>query len=205
MADPYKTTVSVSAASRDLTILETIKLELEIDDAQSDEFLLALIKDQSDAATSYCDRGFAKETLIDDFHIYFDSYNPLRLSRTPVSSVTSLVEGASTLAGTDFEYDASGGKIWRLDTSGNRTWWPSGKITVTYVGGYDLLTELPRDIERAVIIMVKQAWYDRTREPRLKSETVQDVGSYSLYEQGMHYPLPGAAADLLNKYVRYSI
>lgn len=207
MATPYSTTVLVAPVTRDLTILPTVKEELGITKSDWDVLLGRLISEQSEVATKYCRRELAQATVIDYFRLGSGSYLPLIPSRRPVSSVTTLAEGETELvAATDYETDSATGFLWRL-TSDARTYWPTEKIALTYVGGFELLTTLPRDIERAVLILIKQAWFERTRDPRAKSETVEGIGRTDLWVGAIPGTgaLPSEATALLDPYRQYFI
>lgn len=206
MPDPYRSTVSVQAASQNLTVLDTVKQELGISNNDSDDLLQRFISEQSDAVNAYCGRRFSRETIIDSFNVQVGTCSPLILSRSPIVSVTSIVEGATTLDPSSFDIDSAGGRIWRLD-GGINSWWPIGKIVVTYIGGYELLTTLPPAVERATIIMIKQAWFGRTRDPRAKSETVEGIGSMDFWVGNVseEYGINQESAELLNKYLNMYI
>lgn len=203
MALPYMTTVSVaSTLPRALANIDTVKLELGITVATSDSLIKTAIDQQSVVAESYCKRVFAKETLIDSFRLTCRGWAPLSLSRWPVVSITSVVEDTTTLTAADYELDASAGMLWRLDGSDRRSSWSSAKIVVTFVAGYALPIGLPRDIERAVTLMVKQAWFSARRDPLVKQENVPGVyeATYWIGAVGDDAGLPPEAAALLDQY-----
>lgn len=172
---PYKTTVSVAAASIDLTLLATVKTELGITDTGLDAWLATQITQASQAAATYCNRVFAQETLLDYFRLDCGA-DKLLLSRIPVASITTVVEDGVTLTAADYELEASTGFLWRLDGADNRSCWAAAKIVVTFIAGYELLATLPPDIERAAIILVKQAYFAKQRDPLVKGETVEIPG-----------------------------
>lgn len=177
MTSPYKTTVSVEADSRDLTSVATVKQELSITDNAKDELLQRLVTEQSAFAARYCQREFAQETLVDSFRPRWTiCCSPLILSRTPVTSITSIVETGTTLGAGDYEYEPETGFIWRLNGSDQRIAWQCGKIEVTFVGGYELLGTLPHEVERGVIELVKESYFSRRRDPMAKAEEVEGVG-----------------------------
>lgn len=173
---PYKTTVSEAAASIDLTTLATVKAELGITNGTSDADLARFITQMSHAAATYCNRVFAKETVVDYFRPQNEcrSTDKLLLSRFPVGTITSVVEDGTTLDAADYEVDPTTGFLWRLSDD-ERTSWALAKIVATYAGGYELLDELPNDVERAVIVMVKQAWFAKSQDPMAKAEEVPGV------------------------------
>lgn len=173
---PYKTTVTTAASTHDLTVLDTVKQELGITGSESDDVLARLISEQSAVAETYCRRVFAQETLADSFRVWCGTSAPLILSRRPLVSITSIVEDDTTLTASDYEIDADAGLVWRLDGDDNRMSWLPSKIVITYVAGYELLTTLPRDIERAVLALIKRTHFGLTRDPMAKAEEVAGIG-----------------------------
>lgn len=176
MPTPYKTTVSVAASTHDLTVLETVKQELGVTNNNSDAFLARAISEQSAFAATYCQRQFVQETLIDLFRLHCATCEPLILSRAPTTSITSVVENTTTLSASEYEFDDDTGEVWRLNGSDQRSSWAAGKIEVTFVGGYELLTTLPFEVERGVIELVKELYYAKTRDPMVKAEAVEGIG-----------------------------
>lgn len=176
MPTPYNTTVASAAASRDLTTLATVKQELGVTTSTSDEILGRFITEQSVFAATYCGRQFTQETLVDLFRLHCADYNALILSRAPIVSITSIVENSATLAVGEYEFDADTGEVWRLNGSDQRMAWAAGKVTVTFVGGYQLLATLPYDVERGVIELVKELYYAKTRDPMVRAEAVEGIG-----------------------------
>jgi hypothetical protein len=196
---PYKSEVSVAAASRDLTTLATVKTELNITSNDSNAAIEKMIAQQSAAAETYCKRVFAQETLVD----HFRSPGPgaLILSRWPVTAITAIVEDDVALSAADFEFDVDTGLVWRLDGSYRQGWF--AKAIVTFIAGYE---QLPGDVERAVILMVKQAWFARMRDPLVKSVSVDGIGSRDYWVGTVgEGALPPEASSLLDPYRRPSV
>jgi len=173
---PYKTTISEAADSIDLTTLATVKSELGITNGASDTELARLITQASQTIATYCNRVFAKEIVVDHFRLQNEcrSTDKLMLSRFPVGAISSVVEDGDALTADDYEVDQKTGFLWRL-SSDEHTAWAQAKVLVTYAGGYELLDELPTDIERAAIVLVKQAWFGKSRDPMVKGEEVPGV------------------------------
>jgi hypothetical protein len=203
MADPYKTTFVAVPITNDLTVLETVKEELNIEDSENDAILSRYISEQSEVAATYCGRPLSQATVIDSFRLCPGSTQPLFPSRWPVTSIIEFIEGTTTLSSADYDYDEKSGFIWRLNASGLRACWPAAtNITLQYIGGYELLTTLPRDIERAVLILIKDSWYARARDPRARSETVEGIGRTDLWVGTVPGggSLPDEATALLERY-----
>jgi hypothetical protein len=179
---PYKSIVTVPAASKDMTLLATVKTELGITDAASDAKLSALIQQASAAIVSFCKREFAQETLADTFRTDCGD-SVLQLSRRPIVSVTSIVEDDVSLTAADYEIIAANGWIQRIDSEERPIGWAWGKTVVTYVAGWIMLTNLPSDLERACIDLIKGKWFALERDPLVKSESTPGVYSVDYWVQ----------------------
>ncbi len=173
-------TIVTGAASTDLTTVAAVKDELGITGTSEDEKILTWIRQASSMIAGYCNRVFAEETLSEQFRLTREEA-VLQLRRWPVSSITSITQDEDDpLDGdTDYEFDPDTGQVWRL-ISDIRVSWAAQKIVVVYVAGYELLGELPYEIERAAISLVKLYRSSATRDPMLKSESIPDVweGTY---------------------------
>jgi hypothetical protein len=208
MPDPYITTTVVAPVTNDLTVLDTVKEELGITDNENDAILSRMISEQSEVAAAYCRRPLSQATVTDTYRTTCYTWSPLIPSRKPITGITEIIEGSTTLETSAYEYDETTGFLWRLDTAGARTYWPaSTRITLTYVGGYELLTTLPRDIERAVLILIKESWYARARDPRARSESVDGIGRTDLWVGTIPGggALPSDATVLLEPYRKFVV
>lgn len=187
---PYKTSVVSAAEARLLTSLEAVKSDLEMTGTANDQSLLEKIATASDMICTYCDRQFAKDTVTDLFRIARSQdqnlVDELRLTRRPVTSVTSVVEGETTLVSADYELDLTIGTVWRLDGDDNRRSWANNvKVSVTYVAGYELLDGLPRDVEQAALLLTKQLWFQRKTNPLVRQSSVPGVLDQTLWVGAM--------------------
>lgn len=171
---PYNSTVSVIAGSKSMTSLARVKTELDITVDTHNTFLYDAIAQASAAVVSYCRREFAQETLVDSFRIG-GGIGLLQLRRRPIVSVSSIVEDGVTLDSDDYEIIKDNGWLQRLDSDGDPQCWECGKIVVTYVAGWAMLTDLPSDLERVTIDLVKSKWFGRKRDPMVKREDVPGV------------------------------
>lgn len=213
---PYKTTVSVAAASKDMTLKATVKAELGITVTTYDDLIDVMIQQASAAIVSYCNREFASETVVSLFRLdrratsysSWRAVETLMLERVPVTSITSVDEDGTTLTADDYEVDAATGFLWRLDGDDNRSCWSATKITVTQVGGYVMLTTLPQDLERACLDLVKSRWFARARDPMVKAAEVPGVLSEQYWigdAPGTGDGIPASIQLLLDPYRRIVI
>lgn len=174
VALPYNSTVSVEAQSKNMTSIERVKRELGVTVDTHNTFIYEAITQASAEIVSYCRREFAKETVVESFRVG-EPVGILQLSRRPIVSVSSIVESGVTLTTDDYEIDALTGWIYRLDGNDERRDWECGKIVVTAVVGWEMLTDLPSDLERICIDLVKSKWFARKRDPLVKREEVPGV------------------------------
>jgi hypothetical protein len=165
--------VITPSATYDLTVLSTVKSELQITDTADDAFLSSCIRQASGMIASYCNRVFAKESVRETFRL-LRSRPALMLSRYPVTEVTGISVDGEPLEETEWETDLKVGRVFYISDDHIRDW-PKGKITVEYSGGYTLLAELPYEVERCCVDLVKMLYFSRARDPMLRSERVLDV------------------------------
>lgn len=203
-AYPYSTVVTGEADNYDLTTLAKVKEELGITNGDSNSLLSRMITEQSAIATTFCDRVFARETVVDSFRLSC-AVDYLRLSRRPVHSLTSLIDDGSTLATEDYELVYKTGEVWRLDGSDVRESWGAVKVVITYIGGYHLFDTLPSDVERAVIEMVKQSWMGKSRDPGLRRIVVDGVGERYFTSAEDKDGIPPIATALLKPFCSITV
>jgi hypothetical protein len=213
--------VLTPATTYDLTTLETVKTELEITGSTQDSFIGELIRQASGDVARYCNRVLALESVREVIRIPWRSTageesSRLWLRRVPVVSITLVTENATTLVeGTDFECDQETGRLTRLAggdalwwNSGGGTWGWSGVVVVEYSGGYELLPDLPYDIERSTIDLIKRRYYSRSRDPALRSQQVLDIITKSYTAESSEPTvrgLPRSIAERLDDYVRAQV
>lgn len=196
-------TVTVAATTHDLTTLETVKDELGSPDVP-DATLRRWISDASNRCADFCNRVFGKETVSEEFALDRGRYaDALVLSRTPVTTVVSVTVDDTVLDTSEYRTDASSGLLYRL-CQGARSIWTGCKIVVVYSGGFELLGDLPRTIEQACLILVRQRMSARMRDPMLKSLELPGVvtETYWVDTSGNGAEMPPDAAGLLERHRR---
>lgn len=172
-------TVITPATNIRLTTVATVKAELGITGTSDDAWIDDTIDRASDTITRYCNRSFAAETVREV--VYLDRpTEALLCSRFPVAAVIEIGAGSTMNGAFGYEIERETGLLHSLNsTTVDRIPWPAGKITVNYTSGYVLPgddgRDLPHDVERAAILLVKAAYFARTRDPLIKSETVPDA------------------------------
>lgn len=213
----YNLTVLVAAASKDLTVKATVKAELGISGTTDDDLLDTLIHQASARTFSFTGRELASETVRERFLVPCGC-GVIWLARTPVSAISGTVDvhtlgitedGTALTVDTDYEYNPATGEVWRLDSDGNRTEWAADAlITAIYTGGYVTLTNLPHDLERAAIELVKAAYRARTRDPALRSKSIPDVYTETYRDADKmtgDSGMPPEVAGMLAPYCRWAV
>lgn len=180
---------------RDLTTLAAIKAELG-DAGVSDDQLERFITQASDVIAKYCNRVFAIETVRETFRFNLSAAD-IMLARYPVTEVVSIIEGETTLTADDYELNPATGIIHRVSSSGAIWRWRQGKTVVTYKAGFALPDDLPEGIERACITLVKNYAASGDRDPMVRSESSDGVGS-TAYFSGEGTGLPPEVEGLIS-------
>lgn len=175
-------TVLTPSSTFDLTILATVKGELELTNAANDAQLEGFIHRASAAIAGHCNRVFALEGIREEFWpedqaaVLDSTFSPLRLTRFPVDAVTLATEdGTALVENTDFRVVKNRGQLLRLDANLRPTAWSAQAIVIEYSAGYALLDGLPWKIEDAAIRTVKRLYFGRKRDPSLRQESIPGV------------------------------
>lgn len=127
----------------------------------------------------------------------------LRLSRRFVA-VTSIAEDGIVLTAEDFDTDGNAGILTRLVGDRERCW--GRRVVVTYSAGFE---EVPADLKRAAITALQEFRSADSRDPLLRSETVEGVGRMDFQVGGSGRDsgnvLPSNVVAALDPYVTMSI
>lgn len=138
----------------DLVTLEDVKLDMAIVGTTEDASLSARITRASEIIADYCDRRFAFAQAVETFAFEPNETsrigNPLWLSLYPLAEIVSvMIDGAELEAGF-YDVRTESGTLWRLDAD---VW--SGRIVVTYSGGYFLPDEAPGGLAQACLELIR--------------------------------------------------
>lgn len=220
------TTVIEPATCFDLTTLLNVKTDIGLDDdtdASTDIYLKRVIRQTSKAIAQYCNLIFPLQTYQDVFRPQQDWWPvtipngqaPLVLARSPLVDVTSIVVKDGTtdvtlVEDTDFEIDPQTGEIWRLDNYDNPRRWDAVKTVVVYRAGFTLpgqtgtdnqLEIVAPDLEDAAIRLIKARWLAKDRDPYLKTDTVDGVGTQTYWiPNSPDGNMPPDVQDILDNY-----
>jgi hypothetical protein len=185
------------AVSKELTTLENVRWEMNdqlLDATQVNRY----IRQASAAIVNYCDRPFGRETVFDSFRPTGVLRDQLFLTRRDVQSITSVSEDGLVLDPADYEVNSPAGIVYRLSDGARAVWggWSirsNSIVEITYVAGWllprDDNSDLPADVERACLSLVISMIASRGRDPLLRSESEDGVGSSSWLD-----PRPGTEA-----------
>ena len=190
-------TVTVAPTTSDLTTTTVATRELKLGQADQNG-LGELITQASAIVAAWCGRQpqgttyseFGAQTVRQQERLV-EPAECIILDRDLNPAITSVVEGADTLTGSDYELDGS--LLYRLEDD-ERTSWPAEKIVITYTTGWTLLAGLPPSIERAALIVVAQLVAARGENPM---ERRFDNGLVSVSYSDTDGGIPPAAAGLL--------
>ena len=179
-------TVIDPAETHRLVTLLAVRRELNVIDEIDDVFLTSLIDQASATARSWCRRTFAEETVSET--VYLDRpASPIELTRYPLTEIASVTVAGTVLDPAEYEVEEDPGWLYRLDASGGRCARFCGRVVVEYTGGYTLpdaaRPTLPDDIQRGALLLVKGAYFARTRDPAIRSESVEGAGIVRLLQR----------------------
>lgn len=177
-------TVTSPAASRDLLTIEDIRQAIPGASAEDDETVEALGLAVADLVSRACRvtgdgshvPTLLSETIVQTFRLK-STQRALYLARRFVSSISSVVVDGVTLATDAYEVEASTGILTRLEDDAP-VCWDCGKVVVTYVAG---LATVPGDLRLAAQAALREQWSAFQRDPLLRSESVDGVGTFTYW------------------------
>jgi hypothetical protein len=211
-------TVTVPAASLNLTTLAIVKDELDIIDAAQDTRLARWISEASSQIHRWINRSLVSETVSElfpgcgssrpdwmfgDVRRSLDNGGThatyrLLLARFPVSSIDSVViDDGDPLDAATYTLDGEKGVLYL-------PYWSGSKIVVVYTGGYALtatsgVQTMPGAVVQAATAMVCLRHAMRGRDPSLRSVDVPGVLSetYWVGAKGEDGAMPPSVTGLL--------
>jgi uncharacterized phiE125 gp8 family phage protein len=207
-------TVLTPALSYDLVTLAAAKAEMEVTGTSDDAVIASFIRQASATVSTFCQRVFPQETVTETFRLkdalWFSPASsrlalesPLYLSRRPVGAITNITDNGTVLTPDAYDLDLESGRLERLaGVYSGYGWW--GVVSVTYTGGYPP-GGIPGDLERAVMDLVKRAYFSRSRDPALRSEQVLDVINQSFTAIGSEQTVGGLPKDIADRLSPYRV
>jgi hypothetical protein len=188
--------VVTPATASNLTTLDDARMECGQDDTSQDVYLARLVKRASSTIANYCGVVFGVQTINETFRFGWEpgvgpasqtvapygtplniQRKPLVLSEAPNVAITGILENGNALtAGTDFEFDADAGLVYRLSSNGMRSFWNVPTVVVSYTAGWILPGQtgrnLPDDLEQVCLSLIRAAFMARGRDPSVAMDTL---------------------------------
>lgn len=195
-----------------LALLADLKADLEITDNSSDARLNRLLLTASSLALDYIGRPIIAGEWQETIRVSPGEHlHEIVLSVFPVSDVRS-IEHDGTLWGQEqletLGLDAQAGLL-SLQSHPRHGRWRHGLYIISYHAGFTPpslidgtpnVGTLPASISQAVLVTASALFSAGARDPNLKSESVQGVGSTSWNVSSGTGGLPQSAADMLEAY-----
>lgn len=183
----------------DLTTVEAVNAMLGLtSDTGNDTEVATEITAASQIIAAYCNRVFAQETVIETFRIrsYGEHWHSLPLSRYPVSDIGSVYVDDVLLSDIYYECESNSGLLYKI----GGCW--SGKVVVTYMGGYSLPDDAPAALARACLEYIKTQRANAKRNLAVRDvwHNQSRVAYFSGGELGAG--IPTHITDLLAQYKR---
>lgn len=192
------------AVTGDLTVLATVKAELGIEGSGEDGYLAGLISQASAMLAAFCGRITFGTERLRQIERLDRSRDAILLKRNLQPRIINVTEDSVSLD--PAAYEISGALLYRLEAERRVPWPTDRRIEVIYDSGYDLLSGLPHDLERACLEVIKAQYHARGRDPLLRSESVEGIGSSAWLDPraGME-ALPPQAAALAAPYRAWAV
>lgn len=188
-------TVSTPATSLGILSLAEIKAKLGISEADTsrDAQLTGLNLRIADLIAGECrvpgdgvnPPTLLRETITETVRVTCYQQKII-LARRPVVSITSVTELGTALTAEQYEVEASPALLYRLN-SDERVCWPEGKVTVVYTAGWTASM-----LRTAALFALSEVYSAESRDPLLRSETVEGVGRFDYWTGGLD-PSNGSA------------
>lgn len=121
--------------------------------SEPDAAITAYLQSASTIIETYCNRVFTSGTVTAEKHD--GGHAAVFLLQPPVTSITTVVENAVTLAAADYMF-YSDGRLVRMSGGYPYVWfWKPQTVVVTYVGGY---TTIPFDVRDVCVRIAARAF-----------------------------------------------
>jgi hypothetical protein len=174
------------------TTIFTIKSELGISDNSQDVRLQALIVQASGLIDGYCGRAFMRGAHIEKIKGY-GAGSCLSIKNTPIISITSIALDDEIIDASNYAIESEDAGLisgdfvdtapvcYSITGMTHMAGRQQRRYNVAYIGGYllpdDANRNLPYEIERACIDLVRGGYYAQGRDVSIKSESTDGVGS----------------------------
>lgn len=196
----------VTAQAGDRTLLTAAELRtaagLAVGDTSKDANLATLGVRVAAAITSACKVARAgatpptlrEETLQQTCRLQ-GAVQALILARRPIASITSVTVDGDVLDPAEYEFEAAAGLLYRV-FGDRRCFWRCRVIVIVFVAGW---ATVPDDLKLAASKFVQALFQQGSRDPMLRSVTVDGVGSRDFWvDPTKDTVIPPDVMDLLD-------
>lgn len=179
----------ITAPATDRSLLTPAEARSAIDDTTADvTALIARVSASIAAACRVPRTGAAPPTLrLETLTATYRLKAPLSsliLPRKPVVEILSVAENDAVLSADAYEVDASAGMLMRL-ASGAEVCWPCGHIAVAFRAGW---STVPDDLKELACKLARTFWFERQRQPGLRSMEIPGVIAESYQDKDADNP-----------------
>lgn len=195
-----RTSTVLVAASTALVDLDDVKADLGLSGTADDAFLSRSIARASAAVVTYIGFHPLVETIEDRFDRESGACGAsqlLQLSKFPVVAIAGVTDAEGTLTTDDVRLYARSGTLYRLADTGALSRWSALPVTVTYTAGH---ATIPGDLASAVVQMVRADYHARGRDPAIRTDTVEGIGSWTFFDRTGGAAIPADVAAALDSY-----
>lgn len=188
-----------------LVSLVQAKAQLKITASSEDSFIESLVNRESQKAASYCGRTFVQESFTEFYD--GEGEDTIVVRNYPIASLTSLHDDVRRDFNSDTQISISDDvlvdnragivRLWNNRSAFNKG---KGNVRIAYTGGYVAGSNVPHDLQEAVLIMILHAYRRLYADQRigLVSETIGDRNvTYSRSD------IPAEAKVILDQYRYY--
>jgi hypothetical protein len=133
--------------------IDDAKLAMNISSSTNmatDDQIKLFIEWASAEVAAYCNRIFARETLVET--VLENDANRIFLSHYPIQEINSINENDTALLESDYYIDQRSGCLTRVGGS-----WVT-PVVVDYIGGYHLPYESPIALRQACLLLTREAY-----------------------------------------------
>lgn len=204
--------VITPATSTKLTTVNRAREMLGLPSNVSSPTINLLIPQASRVIVEHCRRTFGMETVRETFVCNQIRGDGPLLARSPVVEIVAVQDESGLLSPADYALDSATNRLRRLNAAGFPVpwWWAWGSgLSIDYRAGYTLPTaddegDLPEPVERACQILVATYLNIRGRDPTVKTESIEGIGSATYWVPGSGNKLMSPEAEqLLVPYIRF--
>lgn len=186
-ASAFTDTFLVTPAVSTVVSMAGLRLHLGVSTSTTDEQLRRIAGVATDLAERYTGRSWRRTPIVET---HDGGLCALVLRRTPVASVTSVVESGTTLA-TGWVLDSGAGILYRGTTTSEQAW-ACGRqnVVITYVAGGDV----PETVRHAVLELARHLWDTQ----RGGSQLPRQAGAGDDWDPRAGFSMPRRVVELLD-------